>query len=368
MSSDLFDAPHANAQPAQSAPAPQRAPRGPASPMETAVAQAQQVAGQQRSVGLSVGGTLPANTLSMTRDGNTFSNPEACRFVMGVGNEIFYADFSPPVHIRPADFTDRVATGGILLERVEFNFRTGHIEPIFRLGGSLRPDFVSDMVRTQLQNALSSALPARLRRGGYDPLRDPELGTSLQEAAQSLTSMPRAGAPVNLAHVQQPFIRLNVEPPAADLPLAGGRTLRIGENAAMEATAYLRGTAADAPQVDRIEVQLSDLRIVEGDSVIAQVNLRSLTLAPDLSVTQLDYGLAAEDLLTGIARLAAQVQLREGVDLGVRDVNAVRMNGLRAEIDAQLRQQIAASARRAIASSGASIPGLSVPAAALASR
>jgi hypothetical protein len=327
------------------------------------------------SVGVRVGGQLPPHLLLGEQEGNRVTTGEATGFSVGVDRGGIFANFSPALEVRPGSFWARMATGGVTVSSLYFSFASGRARVSLDTGlpGDILDVFMDlkEGIEGQFSSAIQGSMPARLRTPGYDPYTDPDLAGLLRTAVNAMGSAFPKDAPAGAAagpgltdQITRPTITASVKPKAVRVPLGDKLTLILDPSASLDLTAAMRGTMGQAlaqPKVDRLDVRTDGISI-EHDigGKLANIDLRSLSFASDLSLTSLDYGLGLESTIGALKALGMLLQLRTGQDLGIRDVNSPELTGIRAMIDDKARAQIPTMIREQIRTNDRAIPGFTL--------
>jgi hypothetical protein len=332
----------------------------------------QQLKQKTENAGVTVGGQLPANRLLVEgAGGDRVSTAEATRFSVGVARSGIWAEFSPGLTIRPGDWQTRWATGGIELSRLNYSFASGKCSITADTGvaGDVLDWFVDvqGRVESKLGETFASTLPARLRQPGYDPYTDEELPALLQQIVASLGSMPSAGESKGgdlLNDVQKPTLSAWFQLKKSRLPLDESFEMVVDERASVSVTAHLLGTAKQAlkdPFIEKLDLSASDIRVEHKTAgMIAGIKVHGAEFGPGLALNDLRYDLGLEGLANAGKLLLLFAQLSTGQDLGVRDQNAVRLEGLRKEIDAKAKEKLPELLRQQVRENDGAIPGYSL--------
>jgi len=326
------------------------------------------------SASVSVSGRLPANAQLGESDGNTLSTGASTGFSVGVGRSGLWARFSPALLIRPGGFWERMATGGITLSQLYFDFQRGRASLSVDTGAA--GDFldlffdVKDDIEARFATAVEAAMPAGLRGGNYDPYTDPALTQRLASVANALSAaFPATRAPEGgrrgadlLSRITEPELSANVTARPAEVALSGGMKLRLGERANIGLLARLDGTMKDAmasPRLREIRLQTEGLTLEhETFGLLGGLDLHGITFGPDLSVRNMEYTLGAETGVGLLKVLGMVAQLRTGRDLGIRDTETPQFRALRARVENEARQRLPAILRDQIRQIGGDLPGL----------
>lgn len=324
-------------------------------------------------VSVSVSGRLPANALLGESEGNSVSTGAATGFSVGVGRSGLWARFHPALLVRPGGFWERMATGGITLSQLYFNFQTGRASLSIDTGAAGDfLDFFMDLkggIEQKFADAVQNAMPADIRGGGWDPYTDPQLTQRLGSVATALAasfpaSAPQAGRPGNdlLGRVTEPELSASVTARAMRIPLSDGMLLRLDERARINLLARLDGTMKDAfanPRLQELRLDTDGLTLEhETAGLLGGLDLQGITFGPDLSVRRMDYTLGAETALGLLKVLGMVAQLRTGQDLGVRDTNSPELRAIRQRVEAEARQRLPAMLRDQVRQIGGDLPGL----------
>jgi hypothetical protein len=129
-------------------------------------------------------------------------------------------------------------------------------------------------------------------------------------------------------------------------------------------TAHLLGTAKQAlkdPFISSLDLSASGIRVQHKTAgMIAGIKVRSATFGPGLALQGLDYDLGLEGLANMGKLLLLLAELRTGQNLGVHDQDAVRLEGIRKEIDAKAAQKLPQLLREQVRLHDDAIPGYSL--------
>lgn len=324
---------------------------------------------------ISVGGRLPGNLKLGEKDGNSLATGEPTSFSLGVGRNGLFANFHPGIQVRPGSFWARAATGGITISSLYYSFQGAKADLTLDTGlpGDVLDVFFDfkQSIEDRFAAGLKGALPARLQQPGFDPYTDPELPGLLQKAVNGLGSAFPSGAPAGgpggpelMDKIQQPTITASVNPKPIEMPLQDGLKLILTGDAALELTAHLQGNMGDAltdPRIGQLDVSTRGVTVEhERGGKLASIDVRSLVFGGDLSLQRFDYDLALESGLSALKLLGMLAQLRTGQDLGIRDQNAVRLDGIRAMIDGETRQKLPKLLKEQILANDKALPGFSL--------
>ncbi|MFN7145966.1 MAG: hypothetical protein ACK4YP_19470 [Myxococcota bacterium] len=323
---------------------------------------------------VSVSGRLPANALLGESEGNSVSTGAATGFSVGVGRSGLWARFHPALLVRPGGFWERMATGGITLSQLYFNFETGRASLSIDTGAAGDfLDYFMDLkggIEQTFADAVQNAMPPGIRGGGWDPYTDPQLTQRLASVATALSaSFPasaaspgRPGGNDLLGRITQPELSASVSARAMQIPLSDGMLLRLDDRASIDLLARLDGTMKDAlarPRLQELRLDTDGLTLEhESVGLLGGLDLHGITFGPDLSVRRMDYTLGAETALGLLKVLGMVAQLRTGQDLGVRDTNTPELRALRQRVEAEARQRLPAMLRDQVRQIGGDLPGL----------
>ncbi len=337
------------------------------------VEQAQQQLQQKTdNAGITVGGQLPANrVLHEGGEGDRVSTGEATHFTVGVARTGLWATFSPGLLIRPGDWLTRWGTGGVELSGLNYSFQSGKcsIDADTGVAGDVLDWFmdVQARVETTIGDKFRAALPARLRQPGYDPYTDKELPTLLQQIVGSMGSLPAAGGGPSgdvLNEVQKPTISAFFNLKKSRLPLDESYELVVDERASVSVTAHLSGTAKQAlqdPFIQKLDLSAREIKVEHKSAgMIAGIQVHGAEFGPGLALNDLRYDLGLEGAASLGKLLLLMAQLRTGQDLGVRDQDAVRLEGLRKDIDAKAKEKLPELLRQQVREHDGAIPGYSL--------
>lgn len=327
-----------------------------------------------QSASVSVSGRLPAQAVLGEADGNTLSTDTATSFTVGVGRSGLFARFHPALLVRPGSVWQRMATGGITLSQLYFDFRTGRASLSVDTGAA--GDFLDlfmdlkDGIEAKFASAVEGAIPAGLRGGNYDPYTDPQLAQRLATVVNQLSSaFPAARPPTGgnaggdlMGRITQPEVSAQVSARAASIPLSDGMMIRLEEGASLGILARLDGTMRDAlarPSLRELRLDTEGLTLEhQSFGLLGGLDLHSLTFGPDLSVRDMRYTLGAEAALGLLKLLGAATQLRTGQDLGVRDLDTPQLRAIRARIEAQAQERLPAMLREQVRRLSGDLPGI----------
>ncbi len=322
---------------------------------------------------VSVSGRLPANALLGSSEGNELKTEAASSFSVGVGRSGMWARFHPALLMTPGGFWERMATGGITLSQLYFNFQTGRASLSIDTGAT--GDFLDffmdlkDGIEAKFADAVTGAMPADLRGGNYDPYTDPTLAQRLSSVVTALSSAFPATSGANggkkadlLSRITEPELTASVNARPVEIPLSGGMLLRLDDNASLNLLARLDGTMADALASPRLrELRLdTDGLTLEHESVglLGGLDLHGITFGPDLSVRDMRYTLGAETALGLLKVLGMMAQLRTGQDLGVRDMERPELTGIRKMVEDEAKLKLPQMLRDQVRQISGDLPGL----------
>ncbi len=325
------------------------------------------------SASVSVSGRLPANALLGESEGNQLSTGASTSFSVGVGRSGLWARFHPALLVRPGGFWERMATGGITLSQLYFDFQSGRASLSVDTGtaGDILDLFmdVKGRIEATFADAVRGAMPADLRAGGYDPYTDPTLTQRLSTVVASLSSAfpatggggARPGGDL-ASRITEPELSAHVSARAAQVPLSDGMVLRLDDRASLGILARLDGTMADAfarPRLRDLRLDTDGLTLEhESVGLLGGLDLHGITFGPDLSVRQMDYTLGAETALGLLKVVGMLAQVRTGQDLGVRDMNTPELRAIRSRVEAEARQRLPVMLREQVRQLGGDLPGL----------
>lgn len=327
-----------------------------------------------RDASVTVGGQLPADRLLLEGSGgDRVTTSEATSFQVGVSRTGLWAQFTPALGIRPGDWQTRWATGGIDLTSLHYSFATGKCSLSADTGvtGDIL-DWFMDMqgrIEGRLGAVFTSALPARLRQPGYDPYSDPDLPALLQQIVASLGSMPQAGPPTGgqkdlLDDVQKPTLSAWFQLQKSRLPIDESYEMVVDERASVSVTAHLLGAAKQAlkdPHIHKLDLSATGITVEHKSAgLVAGIEVHSASFGPGLALQGMHYDLGLESLASLGKLLAILAQAHTGQDLGVRDQDAVRLEGIRKRIDAQAKEKLPEFLREQVRAHDDAIPGYSL--------
>lgn len=335
-----------------------------------------QTALRERTHGASVAvsGRLPANAMLGSSDGNELKTEDSTSFSVGVGRSGMWARFHPSLLVRPGGFWQRMATGGVTLSQLYFNFETGRASLSVDTGAA--GDFLDlfmDLkggIEATFADAVTKAMPEGLRGGNYDPYTDPTLTQRLSSVVAALSSaFPATRTPDArgqsgdlLSRITEPELSASVNARPVSIPLSGGMLLRLDDGARIDLLAKLDGTMADAlarPTLRELNLDTDGLTLEhESVGLLGGLDLHGITFGPDLSVRDMRYTLGAETALGLLKVLGMVAQLRTGQDLGVRDLERPELKAIRKRVEDEARQRLPAMLRDQVRSLGGDLPGL----------
>ncbi|MDP2310961.1 MAG: hypothetical protein Q8P18_33385 [Pseudomonadota bacterium] len=323
---------------------------------------------------VSVSGRLPANALLGSSAGNELKTEESTSFSVGVGRSGLWARFHPSLLVRPGGFWERMATGGITLSQLYFNFQTGRASLSVDTGTA--GDFLDlfmDLkggIESKFSDAVTAAMPEGLRGGNYDPYTDPTLTQRLSSVVNALGSAFPATRSAGgtgkedslLAKITEPELSASVQPKPVTIPLSDGMLLRLDDRASLNLVARLDGTMADALAAPRLrELHLdTDGLTLEHKTVglLGGLSLHGITFGPDLSVRDMRYTLGAETGIGLLKVLGMVAQLHTGQDLGVRDMESPQLKVLRQKVEDEAKARLPQMLRDQVRQLSGDLPGL----------
>jgi hypothetical protein len=323
---------------------------------------------------VSVSGRLPGNALLGASEGNELKTEASTGFSVGVGRSGMWARFHPSLLVRPGGFWERMATGGITLSQLYFNFQTGRASLSIDTGAA--GDFLDlfmDLkggIESKFADAVTTAMPPDLRGGNYDPYTDPTLTQRLSSVVNALaTAFPAAkgtdGKPKKddlLSKITEPELTASVQPKPVTIPLSDGMLLRLDDRASLNLVARLDGTMADAlksPRLRELTLDTDGLTLEhESFGLLGGLDLHGITFGPDLSVRDMRYTLGAETGLGLLKVLGMVAQLRTGQDLGVRDTESPQLRGIRKKVEDQAKALLPQMLRDQVRQLAGDLPGL----------
>lgn len=322
---------------------------------------------------VSVSGRLPGNALLGASEGNELKTGASTSFSVGVGRSGIWARFHPALLVTPGGFWERLATGGITLSQLYFNFQTGRASLSIDTGAA--GDFLDffmdlkDGIESKFADAVTGAMPPGLRGGNYDPYTDPTLTQRLSSVVNSLAaSFPAAkGADGKkkddlLSKITEPELSASVQPKPATIPLSDGMVLRLDDRASLNLLARLDGTMADAlaaPRLRELRLDTDGLTLEHKTfGLLGGLDLHGITFGPDLSVRDMRYTLGAETGLGLLKVLGMVAQLRTGQDLGVRDTESPELTAIRKRVEDQAKALLPQMLRDQVRQLSGDMPGL----------
>lgn len=293
-----------------------------------------------RSQEITLNLTLPANQVLMRDGANTIhTGDDGVRVYVSVNTTGFRVRFSPHLTISH-DLGSLLPTVDIDLHEYSWNFSSQTLYARWTAANAVNwfgdpGGEIHSAVQAQMAN-----LPARMSARGYNPFEDPMLLddlTTLFSTSSGGGSMPQVshaslGASVvledDLVHPAGP----------GELRIPGGTRISVSVNSGNGIPDDLADVNISSVSLD-LSGQGANLEVNVLGEGMRVINLQRVTLSHGGGLS-FRYGLVTEDLESLGRLLGMLVQLRTGQDLGVRDLNSSRHEGLRRMIDENLRGEL----------------------------
>ena len=319
------------------------------------------------SASVSVAGRLPGSLLLGQVGEDELRTGAATRFQVGVGRSGLWANFHPALLFEQSSFWGSLATGGIQVSQLYFDFRTGQANLSFDTGrmGSFLDLFMDlrESIESMFAAGIKGALPGFVTGGNYDPYTDPQLSRNLMSVVDAIgASFPSGGGQGGLAsQVSDPELGMNLSPLPMRVPLSDGMNLVFTDRAALDLTVRTQGNLQQAlaqPRLRDVVLRTEGVN-VEHDTwgTLAGIRVHSLSLGPDLSVRGFEYTLGLEDGIGLLQFGAMLLQMRTGQDLGVHSVEPPELTAVRQRIDQQAREKLPVALREQLQRLVGTMPG-----------